>query len=430
MKSVLALAYYYPPGGGAGVQRTVKFLRYLPEFGYRGVVVAPPFDPDEKWTPEDRSFEAELAGKVDVHRLSEQPPPPPSRNRGRAERWLRLDSQRAAWWRRCAVETAVASGVRPDVIYATMSPWESGEAARNLSLKLGVPWVADLRDPWALDEMMFYPSGLHRRLETRRMGRVLGAADAIVMNTDEARRQLLARFRGLAGKPVEVITNGYDADDFEQAPEPEPSETFRIVHTGHLHTELGDANSRGARLRRLTGGRMEVDFLTRSHVYLMQALEQLFARRPDLRDRVELHLVGGLSPQDEAAITLPNVKTYGYVSHAESVASLRTADLLFLPMQNLPAGRRATIVPGKTYEYLASGRPILAALPDGDARDLLGRFERATVVRPDDVAGMAATVERLADAGRRPDAPPAGLEQYERRDQTRRLAELFDRVSA
>ena len=206
---------------------------------------------------------------------------------------------------------------------------------------------------------------------------------------------------------------------------------FRIVHTGHLHTELGGAGGIEARVRRLVGGRVRgVDFLTRSHIVLMQAVERVLRERPAAASRLEVHLAGGLSDADRDAITLECVRTYGYVSHPQSVEFLRSADLLFLPMQNLPRGTRATIVPGKTYEYLASGRPILAAVPEGDARDLLAQHQRATVVWPDDVDGMVRAILAGLDAGRTPDVPPTDLGAYERRDQARRLAEIFDAVSA
>jgi glycosyltransferase involved in cell wall biosynthesis len=328
------------------------------------------------------------------------------------------------------VADAALSGPPFEVIFVTMSPWMSGDAARELAERSGKPWVADLRDPWVFDEMQFYPSGIHRFLEGRRMKRMLGAADAVVMNTEEARARLLRRWPHLRRKRVEVITNGYDEADFAGPPPQVDEAKFRIVHTGHLHTELGGPKEMHARIRTLTGGRVRhVDFMTRSHVYLLQAVERVLGQRPDLRDRIEVHLAGGLSPADEAAITLDCVKTYGYINHAESVEVLRSADLLFLPMQNLPPGRRATIVPGKTYEYLASGRPILAALPDGDARDLLSRFERAAVVRPGDIDGMAHAILERVDIPREPDAPRVGLEQYERRDQARRLAELLAAVT-
>ena len=163
-----------------------------------------------------------------------------------------------------------------------------------------------------------------------------------------------------------------------------------------------------------------MDILTRSHVYLMEALDQIAATKPDMAESAELHLAGVLSHADREAMSRSvTVHEHGYLPHAEAVQLVRSADLLFLPMHDLPAGRRATIVPGKTYEYLASGRPILAAVPDGDARDLLGRSHAAHLCRPGDSAEMAgiitAQIDRWRSCGRAPQVSTDPLAGYDRR---------------
>jgi hypothetical protein len=168
-------------------------------------------------------------------------------------------------------------------------------------------------------------------------------------------------------------------------------------------------------------------------VYLLQAIDRLTAAEPELGRRIEQHLIGQLSPADREVIEGRNcVHTYGHLSHPETVAMARSADLLFLPMHELPEGERAGIVPCKSYEYLAAERPILAAVPDGDCRDLLSRVERASLVRPSDVSGM---VDALRDRILVPehgvgadglDSPL--LQPYERREMTRRIAAVMDRV--
>ena len=120
------------------------------------------------------------------------------------------------------------------------------------------PWVADLGDPWALDEMMIYPSGLHRRLELRLMRRLLGTASAIVMSTPEAERRIRAAFPELEDKIVLTIPNGFDATEFLGEPPARTDGAFRIVHTGYLHTELGQLQRRAALLWRVRGGGEEV----------------------------------------------------------------------------------------------------------------------------------------------------------------------------
>ena len=314
--------------------------------------------------------------------------------RGRIDRLIRRENEWGKWWRHGVVE-AGARVDDVDAVYAIMSPYGSAECCAELSRRLGVGWIADMGDPWALDEMMIYPTEVHRRLEIAHMRRLLGTAAAIVMSTPEAARQVADAFPELADRPIVSIPNGYDAADFADGhAAPRDPAKFRIVHTGYLHTELGLQQQRGGRLRKLLGGATPgVEILTRSHVYLLQAVELLLERDPGLRDRLELHFAGVLSEIDrELADRSPVSVLHGYLSHADSIALMRSADLLFLPMQNLPAGRRSTTVPGKTYEYLATGRPILAAVPPGDARDILEQSGRALLCGPDQVDEIAAAI--------------------------------------
>lgn len=429
MRRVLFLAYHFPPVGGAGVQRSVKFVRHLRDFGWEPVVLTGPETRADRWTPEDDSLARDVPAETEIVRLASSPPPPSEGWRDRAERWLGLADPFRSWWIDGAVAAGAGQGV--ELVYASMSPFESGEAAAELAGRLATPWVADLRDPWALDEMQVYPTRLHRRLELRRMRSTLASAAAVVMNTKEA-ASLVRGFPELAATPVHAIPNGYDAADFADPPRERADGVFRIVHSGYLHTDTGLRERRGGLVRRLAGGRVAgVDILTRSHVFLLEAIGRLLDAEPSLADRIELHLAGVLSSGDlEAAAGSPVVRTPGYLPHREATRLLQTADLLFLPMHDLPPGRRATIVPGKTYEYLATGRPILAAVPDGDARDLLERAGNATLVRPRDVEAMAhALAAHVARAERGEPAPAArweAIERYERRALTERLAAVFD----
>jgi hypothetical protein len=256
------------------------------------------------------------------------------------------------WWVRSATETAlrVKNGAR--LIFATMSPFQSAEVACRLSRTLGVPWVADLRDPWALDEMRVYPTLLHRRVEMKRMERLLSSASVIVMNTPEATAALKAAFPRLQSKPILTITNGFDAEDFA-APVPlREDPAFRIVHSGYLHTGDG-LRLRGRTIHRLFGGMHPgVDILTRSHAILLEAVERWCSTRPGVRQDLEIVFAGETSPADRQLADRSAVRSLirftSYIPHRDSVDLIRTANLLFLPMHNLPPGTRSQIVPGKT----------------------------------------------------------------------------------
>jgi glycosyltransferase involved in cell wall biosynthesis len=388
------LAPYFPPIGGAGVQRNVQLASRLPGHGYAPLVLTGPSAPDYRWTPADESLAASVVDTA-VYRLPGPEPPHASRWEARAERWLRAPTRWQGWWQ-AGVES-IAERVGPvDLVHASLRPYSTAETARMVARRLRVPLVVDLEDPWALDEMMVYPSAAHRRLELASMRRTLLEADAVVMNTREAARRVSSLLAGWHGRVV-AIPNAFEPDAGVTAA-PRTDGCFRIVHTGSMHLDSGLAQRRSA-VRRALGGVIDgVDFLPRSHVHLAEALDRLFRARPDLCDSVELHLAGVLTDAERSALRrLPYAKLHGFLPHRETQRLIASADLLFLPMHEVPAGRRATIVPHKTYEYLASGRPILAAVPDGDARDLLEAAGTADVCCPTDVAAMFRALERAIE---------------------------------
>ena len=436
MTKFLMIAYYFPPIGGAGVQRSQKFAQYLPDEGYLPTVITAPALPEDRWTPRDQTLMATIPNEVPIHR-AEGPVPAAARGlRGRMERWLDWPSEFGNWWIESATRRALQVTGEERLVFATMSPWESGTIARQLSERLRIPWVADLRDPWALDEMQVYPTFWHRIKERRKMEELLRTASLVVMNTPDAAAALRAVCPALCRTEILCITNGFDSEDFS-GPLPARSDgKFRIAHSGYLHTESGLKMRRNPLFRLLGGADSGVDILTRSHFVLLEAVDRWCRERPAVRPDVELLFVGQTSAEDRALAKRSPVGSMirfnGYVSHRESLEFVRTADVLFLPMHNLPPGKRSRIVPGKAYEYMASGRPILAAVPDGDARDFLEQSGNAFLCRPDDTASMAKILNHLYEAWLRNEQAVAFdgtfAKRFERRRLTSTLSQAFDRV--
>jgi glycosyltransferase involved in cell wall biosynthesis len=438
MTKVLFVAYYFPPAGGAGVQRSEKFVKYLPSEGFLPIVIAGPTLPESRWTPHDLTLMKSIPAEVPVHRVDGPAPIQCGRWRSRSERWLRTPNLFSKWWIEAATELGLRVADGEKLIFATMSPFESGEVARRLSQHLGIPWVADLRDPWALDEMQVYPTGIHRKLEMRKMERILSTAATIIMNTPEAAAALRREIPGLRKKNIISITNGFDREDFSDALPARDDGKFRIVHAGYLHTNNG-LDLRNRRFASLLRGTYDgVDILTRSHTMLLEAVERWCLERRHVRNDLELVFAGKTSAEDRAVVEASGIGSLiqftGYLSHRESVRLVRTADLLFLPMHNLPAGWRCRIVPGKTYEYMASSRPILAAVPDGDTREFLEKCGTALVCRPDHVEGMMRRLEQVYSAwkGNRTTfhSNESFVNQFERRTLTHALAKCFSSVNA
>jgi glycosyltransferase involved in cell wall biosynthesis len=373
---------------------------------------------------------SELPDDTPIYRPAEDPPALTE-----STLWQRVmgsAEERDRWWHHRIVELGLRAAADHDLdaVYVSLLPYEGLSAALELGDRLGLPVVADLRDPWVLDEVRMYSSRFHRLFERQRMGRQLDRCALVIANTPDATVAIGEAFPSLGGRLV-TLTNGYDAKDFVGSEVRPPDGTFRIVHTGYLHTEIALGQRRHQGVKRLLGGSLwAIDLLGRSHYYLLQALASLHSTDGALARKVEVVLAGVLSESDiriiEESGVAAQVRTVGYVDHHTAIKEMVAADALFLPMHGIPRGERARIVPGKTYEYLASGRPILATVPPGDARDLIVATNSGLVADPSDVAGIARAIGTLADEAPVAHRVPSGIEQFERRELTRRLADHLE----
>jgi glycosyltransferase involved in cell wall biosynthesis len=433
MSRVLMLARHFPPIGGAGVHRTVGSVRHLPTYGHQPIVVTGAAEQYSRWDPRDDELLSQIPPDTPIHRVPGSPDGGSSRLRSLAgvpPAWVQ-------WWVRESVSAGRAAGRDADVVYASCLPYDTAFAGAQLGRALGRPWIADLEDPWALDEMRTYPSRLHRAIELRRMRSALATASAVVMAAPEAAERVCAAMPELARRAlVTGIPIGFEPSDFAADAARPADGKFRIVHTGSMHTDMGNQLRRTRTRRRLLGGTVPgLDVLTRSHVFLIEALARAITAEPALGDQIELHLAGDLTAEDRA-VAEPHdfVRIRGLLPHRETAELMRSGDLLFLPMHELPPGVRAGLIPYKTYEYLAAGRPVLAAVPDGDVRDMLAPLANVSLVRPSDVEALrGAVLARIAAAaaaagGREPDTTPPA--EYERARCVARIAEVVQTVCA
>lgn len=431
MKRVLLIAYYFPPDGGAGTQRSLKFAKYLPENGWRPVVLTRELPSERgKWDPEDESLLDELAAETAVVRVALGAIWGPRFTRTSDL----LDSYTNAFYEKAA-EIVAKGGI--DAVLITMSPFGMAEVGLQLRRKFGVPVIYDLRDPWALDGWREYPTIAHWGLDYARMRRALGAADGVIANTREAARAIGEMVR--SDLPLISIPNGFDAEDFadvEVEPSPE-RDTFLLVHAGTLHSHLlYKEPSPWSAVKRFLHYRPEpIAPDGRTEFYLFRAMRLLRERKHPLASRIRFVCVGirteaNLRCARESGVA-ELVEYTGYLSHKDSIRWLRKADALFLPLHDLPAGRRSLIVPGKAYEYLASNRPIVAALPEGDAKELLIRHGHVGVAPPCDAEKLYECLinafEHRFTSPSRPEQ--GGIVAFERRELTRQLAVFLNNVA-
>jgi glycosyltransferase involved in cell wall biosynthesis len=389
-RSLLYLSYLFPPRGGAGVQRSLKFAKYLPQFGWRPLIVANGSHASDGVTQmQDNTLLKDLPPDTIIRYTKDE-----THLENKWRRWLNA-TDTSAWWVKPAIEASeeLIKEHNPSAILVTMSPFTSAEAGIALKHKNNLPLILDLRDPWALDETKIYPTRYHAARDLAAMSRALAAADLIIMNTPQSARAIRAAFNLSADTRIVSLTNGFDEDDFShtsaQVP-PASDDTLRIVHTGLFHAEWAqiwdDLLAHKGLKNKLKYARRPINLWTRTPRYLLEAIAKVPAK-------IELVLVGELTAADkqmlETSPLRPQIKILGYRSHEESVAWLKSADLLFLPLHTPLDGEPATIVPGKAYEYLGAGRPILAMGPPGDMRNIIRECSAGLAIDGDDVSAAA-----------------------------------------
>lgn len=403
---MILVTCYFPPDGGAGAQRPRRLATYAREQGWEMTVVTrAPMTRRTTWEPEDESLVSDGYDEAVIHRV----PMPNESAAGQMVPGLEgvADPFLASVVERVRDELAT----RPaDAIVLTMPPYGMAPVVPALRPLTDAPILVDLQDPWALDGA---PAYSHRAQWARNdawMREVLEMADGVIANTPEARTQLVKAIPGLDDDRVAVVNNGCTFADFQGPMPPRPAKmkegVFHLVHTGTLHSAAFE-RTRGlvGRLRRWRNHRAEpVQISGRTAWHLLRAIDRVGRDDAGWLDNFQLSLVGVEDAPTRRMIDRSPcrdlVNLVGFVPYNDAVAWIRHADALFVPLFGLPAGHRSRIIPSKTYEYLASGRPILGALPEGDARDLIDRSERGVSAAPCDEAALADALKRVMELAR------------------------------
>lgn len=431
MRRVLMVAYAFPPAGGAGVQRTAKFVKYLPQYGWLPTVLTVTEScygvTDASHTndfPEDLKI-IRTAHFDPVARFTRMPAASPSFNSNGSQavakkslkkslrafardRWIAFDKKflipdQAVLWCPQALAAGLEAHLKEpfDLIYATGEPYSDYFTAATLSRLTRVPFVIDMRDPWTLSPYrQTVGSNTRQAIERWQERRILSRCRACVF-ANPAMALYSNTFPEWADK-FHYIPNGYDSADFDGV-EPQGFDKFTIVHSGTF----------------LSGYRTANTFLL--------ALKELLSASPDLVDKLQVFFVGKIGEEQKLIQELALegvVKQTGYLSHKESISYLKNADLLLLV-----GGEHAWEETGKVYEYFASGKPILALVnPEGAAAQLLKNYPTASIVERTNIAETGAALSKMLlhkpSSNDKNDTTFAA--QYERKKMTEQLARILD----
>ena len=453
MNRLLVLGYAFPPCNVSGTHRTLAFVKYLAREGWHCTVVCArnPVDPER-----DRSLLSQVPAGTEVVRTIDLNLPALRerlRRRPSAE-WrdagvstggsigsltgvvmrylkryvavrLRVPDHYLGWYPHTLLAGwRILKSRRFDAVYSTAPPFTGHMVARRLARAFSVPWIADFRDPWVSNPFADIPFDRLRAWNARAEAETVRDAGAIVCVVETMREDFLHRYPERHAEDIVTIPNGFDPEAFEDlwagshgiGPPAERNGTLTILHTGHVY---------GPR-------RIEP---------LLAALTEWRRIDPELTESVRVRLVGGSSEYVESLrATIQRYQLHACVaaepevSHREALRRQSRASVLMLVGFSGPHAQYQ--MSGKIFEYLAIGRPILALAPPscpvGDV--LRGAGAHHWIVSPNDELGLLSALRAIGgewQSGRLSGLrSSARIDAYDRRAQTRRLAEILDRLIA
>jgi glycosyltransferase involved in cell wall biosynthesis len=429
-KKVLIIAYYWPPSGGSGVQRWLKFVKYLPSFGWTPHVFTPENPSfavkDESllkdvpaeaevirfpiWEPYDAFFKlTNLFGKKKTAKPTDLVSKGKQSTVQKVSTWIRgnffIPDPRVFWVRPASkfLDDYIKSNNIRTII--TTGPPHS---IHLIGLKLkkknpSVKWIADFRDPWSewgfLDSLMIssFVRSKHKRLERQ----VLKSADDVVTITPFYVRQ----FATLGERKVHLLTNGFDEDDFRDVKIERPLK-FTIRHVGIINEKCDPRP-------------------------FMEAVRGLIRSNPSFASDSVIEFIGEIHPQFQAYVKgIPELNAItsfpGSLPHKKLLTEYGRSSVLVLVLTGYKDAEG--YMPGKLFEYLATGLPVLGVGPEnGDAASLLRETNAGSMIDGNHSKAiqdfLSGQFERWQKGA--PVAQRGGFTKYSRREITQQLTHLF-----
>lgn len=425
MKNVLFLVYYFPPLGGSGVQRPLKFVKYLREFGWNPIVVCP--EPGA-YPYSDHSLLDELENiGVEVHRVTAKTPfhlpfikgkqadiSEKITELGRRLTRLLMYPDNKKGWIGPAVDKAIelSKEQRFDLIFSTAPPFSNHIAASELKERLQIPLVLDYRDAWTnnhfMDDLLSWQKRIHSRLERD----CLKNADQVIV-LDEFMGQSIKQAHPEIDPKTQVIAHGYDPDDFKgtnEATLPYKPGKLNLLYSGLFY----ESN--------------QPDILLRA----IDALNE--ASAINMND-IHLHFQGGLTPRINKLVNGlglgKSVTDLGYVTHLNAVSNLMKADALWMISNFDPVHKQ--VKSGKLFEYLGTGKPVLGLVHEGAELETLKSYGADYMAPPDDLEAVKEALLSLYNDWKQKalkQPKKAYMEQFDRRKLTQSLSDVFDSLTS
>ncbi len=374
---MLVIAYYFPPMGLSGVQRTLKFVKYLTHYDWNPIVLTSNskdyYAYDQHLSDELNSLNVSVIQAGKVAKETTKPKKFPSyfvQKIGRAIFQSIYLPDSKIGWKKYAVEKAkfLFENYKINVIFATAPPYTDFLVAKELSQMYNVPFVIDYRDTWVDNSFNFYPTPFHKSYHIKLENEVLNYASKIIVTTRHSKETILKRYRFLSHNDVVIIPHGYDAEDFANKHIAPDRNRFVITHSGLFQDN-------------------------RTPKYFLKALSNFLKKHSEAKNKVTAKFVGLMRNSHLKYIKkyglTENVEVLGFKNHSETIDELMNSDILWLMMFDLDRS------PGKLYEYIGAGKPILISSPNGNMRQVAMDTKAAIATEPKNVAEIEAAITKL-----------------------------------
>ena len=419
MFKVLVIAYYFPPMGLSGVQRTLKFVKYMKNFGWEPTVITAA---NVGYFAHDQSLLKEIEKEnIKIIRTDGKDPNSLLSKYGtinipgefvrklfnRLSQTFFIPDNKISWSKR-AYQTAceILDKENFDVIFVTIPPFSSFMIAAKLKKKYNIPLLADYRDLWVGSYFAFYPTPLHRLLHKRMEYKALKVADRITVTNRRIKEKLINDYKFLTFDDIVIVSHGYDEEDFESIRNVAKSNDKMILTYSGVFIEYS------------------------TPAYLLKAFSRVVNERPDIASKIKLQFIGLLRKENKSLIKKLKIDEYvndlGYLSHKEAVEKLISSDVLWLMIgkkKNIDA-----ILPGKLFEYFGARKPVIACVPKGAARTALVAYGASFITEPDDIEKIKSTileVYNLYEKNQLPQPEEDYILKHERSYLTEQLTKLF-----
>jgi len=419
MFKALIIAYYFPPMGLSGVQRTLKFTKYMSSFNWKPTVIT---GSGSSYFAYDMSLLKE-AEDSDIEIIRTEPFDPKSilKKRGvlsklkiktqnkinSATKKMFIPDNKVMWAQKAYKKAKEILGKEEyDVIYVVCPPFSAFTIATKLKKEFDLPLFVDYRDLWYDNKTTKHLSPYHAVKNKNLEDTALRAADKVIVVNRKIKEWLLTKFPFLTFDDILIIPNGYDQSDFEQVkPFKKHSEKMIITYSG-----LFNENA--------------------SPKYFFEAFKKFVIERPELANNIELHFIGKLRSKNKKLVKELKLEKYvfdhGLMDHTDALKYSLSSDILWMMVEN---NKNAfSVTGGKLYEYFGTRKPIIACVPEGAAKIAATEYGAAFIVNPDDIESIRDTIGRvyaLYKEGNLPKPDTDFVESINRKHLTERLTKEF-----